>query len=270
MHIVRFRTEDGEPAIGVADGRRVAATGFTDMLGFIEDGDRARAQAEAAVARADWITDAQLLAPIPNPGKMLFLGRSFRQFRVNVADNEPVFVYSRVSSSIVGPGEAIRMPGPEAHVLYEGELLIVIGRAGRRINQSGAMDHVFGYTQVNDITWTDWIHGPNGGLPQITMSKNADTFCPMGPSIVTRDAFDPSDVSFTVTVNRELKTKGTTADLVWTIPAIIEFLSRDMTLYPGDVIATGTSDAQPIAVGDEVVVEFEGLGRLANPVVASW
>ena len=127
---------------------------------------------------------------------------------------------------------------------------------------------MFGYTQVNDITWTDWIHGSD--LPQITLSKNADTFCPMGPYIVTADAYDPYGAGFTVTVNGEVRTRGTMSDLVWDIPRIIEFLSRDMTLYPGDVIATGTSDAQPIVAGDTVTVAFDGLGDLVNPVLPGW
>jgi 2-keto-4-pentenoate hydratase/2-oxohepta-3-ene-1,7-dioic acid hydratase in catechol pathway len=92
----------------------------------------------------------------------------------------------------------------------------------------------------------------------------------MGPYLVTKDELDPAAVGFTVTVNGEVRTTGTTRDLAWGVPAIIEFLSRDMTLWPGDVIATGTSDAQAFVVGDEVVVEFSGLGRLANPVEAGW
>jgi 2-keto-4-pentenoate hydratase/2-oxohepta-3-ene-1,7-dioic acid hydratase in catechol pathway len=132
------------------------------------------------------------------------------------------------------------------------------------------MAHVFGYTQVNDLTWTDWLHGDNTGLPQLCLCKNADTFCPMGPALVTADELDPSDVAFTVSVNSAVTTTGSTADLVWKLPEILEFLSRDMTLWPGDVIATGASDAQVIAVGDEVAVEFAGMGPLSNPVIAGW
>jgi 2-keto-4-pentenoate hydratase/2-oxohepta-3-ene-1,7-dioic acid hydratase in catechol pathway len=240
------------------------------MVDFLAGGDDAVAAAQRVVERGDVIADYELLAPLPNAGKMLFLGRSFRQFRGDLADTDPVFVYARVASSVIGPGEPIRMPAPDARVLYEGELLIVIGRAGRGIDSSRAMDHVFGYTQVNDLTWTDWIHGAHGDLPQITMSKNADTFCPMGPYIVTRDSYDPATVGFTVAVNGEVRTRGSMADLVWSVPRIIEFLSKDMTLHPGDVIATGTSDAQPIVAGDTVVVEFDGLGELSNTVVPGW
>ena len=240
------------------------------MVGFLAGGGAAGAAATRAVRSGERVVDHHVLAPLPNAGKMLFLGRSFRQFRGDLTDDDPVFVYARVASSVIGPGESIRMPGPDARVLYEAELLIVIGESGRGIDRSRAMDHVFGYTQVNDLTWTDWIHGAPGDLPQITMSKNADTFCPMGPYIVTRDSYDPTSVGFTVTVNGEVRTRGSMNDLVWSIPRIIEFLSKDMTLHPGDVIATGTSEALPIVAGDTVVVEFDGLGELSNPVAPRW
>jgi 2-keto-4-pentenoate hydratase/2-oxohepta-3-ene-1,7-dioic acid hydratase in catechol pathway len=270
MKLVRYRAL-GDPArVGVLVPGGVAPTDYSDMIEFLSDGEAALGGARLAAKRDNVIAEYTLLAPLPNAGKMLFLGRSFRQFRKDLPDTDAVFVYARVASSVIGPGEAIRMPGPDEHVLYEGELLIVIGRAGRGITQANAMDHVFGYTQVNDITWTDWIHGPNGGLPQITMCKNADTFCPMGPYIVTGDSYEPTSVGFTVTVNGEVRTRGSMTDLVWTIPRIIEFLSKDMTLHPGDVIATGTSDAQPIVAGDTVDIEFDGLGQLSNPVEAGW
>jgi 2-keto-4-pentenoate hydratase/2-oxohepta-3-ene-1,7-dioic acid hydratase in catechol pathway len=270
MHLVRYTAEGGAPAVGVLAGERVAPTGYTDMLSFIAGGARAVEAAHAALADGITVQPERILAPLPNPGKMLFLGRSFRQFREDLPDEAVPFVYSRVPSSIIGPGEAIALPRPDARVLYEGELLIVIGRAARGVSGPRALDHVFGYTQVNDLTWTDWLHGDNKGLPQICLCKNADTFCPMGPSIATADELDPAEVAFTVTINGTQQTAGSTRDLVWTLPRILEFLSRDMTLQPGDVIATGTSDAQPIAVGDEVAVEFEGLGRLVNPVIAGW
>ena len=270
MHLVRYTSSEKSPAVGVLAGDRLAPTGYSDMLSFIRGGQQAIAAARAALAGGDRVAPERILAPIPNPGKMLFLGRSFRQFRQDLPEEAVPFVYSRVPSSIIGPGEAIELPRPDAHVLYEGELLVVIGREARGVRAPDAMDHVFGYTQVNDLTWTDWLHGDNAGLPQICLCKNADTFCPMGPSIATADELDPAGLAFTVSVNGTTKTTGSTSDLVWTLPKILEFLSRDMTLQPGDVIATGTSDAQVIAVGDEVVVEFEGLGRLANPVIAGW
>ena len=270
MRLVRHLVEKEGPTIGVVVDGAVHETGYTDMRSFIEDGETALDSARTAGSAAAGIAAGRVLAPLPDPGKMLFLGRTFRAFRGDLDDDALPFVYSRVASSIVGPDEAIRMPGPNETVLYEGELLIVIGRAGRGIEAADAMGHVFGYTQVNDMTWTDWIHGGADDLPQITMCKNADTFCPMGPVIVTADEFDPHEAICRVSVNGEVRTQTSTDEMVWRIPRIIEWLSNDMTLWPGDVIATGTSDAQPVVVGDEVVVEFEGLGPLRNPVVAGW
>jgi 2-keto-4-pentenoate hydratase/2-oxohepta-3-ene-1,7-dioic acid hydratase in catechol pathway len=268
MRLVRHRTDRGT-SIAVVGPTGVHPTGYVDLMAFIADDIAA---IEAARAALDGPTEplGRVLAPLPDPGKMLFLGRIFRRFRADLPDDALPFVYARVASSIIGPGEAIRLPGPDDTVLYEGELLIIIGRGGRAIAQVDAMDHVFGYTQVNDMTWTDWIHGAGDSLPQITMCKNADTFCPMGPEVVTADAFDPHASVCRVSVNGEVRTTTSTDEMVWSIPRVIEWLSKDMTLHPGDVIATGTSDAQRVVAGDEVVVEFEGLGRLVNPVVAGW
>ncbi|CAN0209597.1 unnamed protein product [Phaeothamnion confervicola] len=275
MKLVRYQTEDvGTPSalgIGVVSAAGVHPTGYTDLHEFIADGDRAVAAANTAIESVAPVVARRLLAPLPNPGKMLFLGRIFHQFRDGLGPEVPPFVYARVASSICGPDDEIRMPGPHDTVLYEGELLAIIGRGGRGISASAAMDHVFGYTQVNDLTWTDWIHGEQaGGLVQITMCKNADTFCPMGPMVVTADEIDPANARCTVRVNGEVRSVTSTSDMAWSMGQIIEWLSKDMTLHPGDVIATGTSEAKPVVVGDQVEVEFDGLGILSNPVVAGW
>ena len=158
-------------------------------------------------------------------------------------------------------------------MLYEGELVVVIGAPMFRVAADDAMRHVLGYTQANDITWTQWVHGPGGTTkvgPQICLSKNADTFCPLGPDIVTADELDPVDLAFTVTVNGEPRTTASTSGLAWSIPEILEFLCRDMTLWPGDLVSTGTCEAKDIVDGDVVAVEFDGLGVLENPVVGRW
>ena len=132
------------------------------------------------------------------------------------------------------------------------------------------MSHVFGYTQANDVTWTQWVHNASKVGPQICLSKNADTFCPLGPDIVTADEARPRDLAFTVTVNGEVRTNASTKGLAWNIETILEFLSRNMTLWPGDLVSTGTCEAKDIVAGDLVTVEFDGLGKLENPVIGSW
>lgn len=270
MRLVRYLApEDPEPQVGIVDGDHVTGLGVTDMVALIADGGARPTPSGAAAAGPPLLlADVRLLAPLPNPGKMLFLGRTFPGYRDGVPDDDPPFVYVRVASSIIGPGEPIRLPRPGARLLYEGELAAVIGRSAYRVPAAEALDHVFGFTQVNDVTWPEWP--PSRGesdLPQISFMKNADSFCPMGPWLVTADEFDATRAEFTVTVNEEVRTRGATADLVWGLAEIVELLSRDMTLHPGDLIALGTPDAQPIAPGDVVTVEFAGLGQLANPVV---
>jgi len=273
MKLVRYETVDGAEGVGIVgdDGNSVVATGYVDLPAFIAAGQDAWTAAERSLDDDHPSVEVRrLLAPHPQPGKMLFLGRTFRAFRQGLSDDAPPFVYSRVASSIVGPEEAIRMPGPSETVLYEGELLIIIGRAGRRIAASDAASHIFGYTQVNDITWTDWIHGSDDALPQISMGKNADTFCPMGPEVITADSFDVTDARCTVSVNGDVSSVTSLSDMAWSLARLIEWLSQDMTLWPGDVIATGTSEAKPIVVGDEVIVQFDGFRPLVNQVVPGW
>jgi 2-keto-4-pentenoate hydratase/2-oxohepta-3-ene-1,7-dioic acid hydratase in catechol pathway len=270
VHLVRYQAEDGAIVIGVRKGDGVVATSYTDMVELLRGGDAALDAVRAAAEAGTVTTPARVLAPMDNPGKMFFLGMTYEQFRQDVPADAAPYVYARVQSSIVGPGDDIRVPQEDAHLLYEGELVVVIGKPMFRVAAAEAMDYVFGYTIANDVTWTQWVHGGTKVGPQISLSKNADTFCPLGPDVVTADEIDPHDVDFTVTVNGETKTVSSTRSLALTVPDILEFLSRDTTLWPGDLISTGTSDAQDIHAGDDVVVEFAGLGVLRNPVVAGW
>ncbi|HEV3327849.1 MAG TPA: fumarylacetoacetate hydrolase family protein, partial [Acidimicrobiales bacterium] len=270
MHLVRYKAANGGPQVGVRVDDGVVPTGHTDMRAFIAGGQAALSEARARMTRERPVAPGQILAPIDNPGKMLFLGMTYDVFREGVPIEQEPYVYARVQSSIVGPGEAIRLPSEEAHVLYEGELVVVIGEPMFRVAEEDAMRHVLGYTQANDVTWTQWVHGTSKVGPQICLSKNADTFCPLGPDIVTADELDPVDLPFRVTVNGEERTKASTTGLAWSIPKILEFLCRDMTLWPGDLISTGTCEAKDLVDGDVVEVEFDGLGVLENPVVGRW
>jgi 2-keto-4-pentenoate hydratase/2-oxohepta-3-ene-1,7-dioic acid hydratase in catechol pathway len=271
VRLVTYADQSGATSVGaLREDSSVIDTGYVDLGTFISAGDAALEQARSALASGAPIDNPKLLAPHPKPGKMLFLGRSFREFRNGLDDDVEPFVYARTQSTIIGPGERILMPEPDATVLYEAELLIILGRTVKRVSEAEAMSCVFGYTQVNDLTWTDWLHVPEGMAPQLCLCKNADTFCPMGPYVVTSDEFDPTDVDFGVSINGEEVMRSSTKGLVWSVARILEFFSRAMTLEAGDVIATGTPAAGPIKVGDDVVVEFAGLGELRNPVVAGW
>lgn len=270
MHLVRYRREDDAVGIGVRTANGLAPTTYAEMLDVVRDGEKALEAIRVTSSRGPVIEPDAILAPLDNPGKMFFLGMTYKQFRQDVPADAAPYVYARVQSSIVGPGDAIRVPQRDAHLLYEGELVVVIGKPMFRVTAAEAMDHVWGYTIANDVTWTQWVHGSTKVGPQISLSKNADTFCPLGPDLVTADEVDPHDVDFTVKVNGETRTASSTRGLALRVPQILEFLCRDTTLWPGDLVSTGTSDAQLIVAGDEVEIEFAGLGVLTNPVVAGW
>jgi 2-keto-4-pentenoate hydratase/2-oxohepta-3-ene-1,7-dioic acid hydratase in catechol pathway len=180
-------------------------------------------------------------------------------------------IFTKVPESVIADGETIRYPEGISDALdYEGELAVVIGRGGRGIRKADALTHVFGYTIVNDVTARDW----QGRHKQWFLGKSFDTFCPMGPWIVTADEVDVSDLRLRTWVNDELRQDASTRDLIFDVPTLIETISAGITLYPGDVIATGT----PVGVGlgfkppkylhrgDTVRIEIAGIGTLTNTV----
>jgi 2-keto-4-pentenoate hydratase/2-oxohepta-3-ene-1,7-dioic acid hydratase in catechol pathway len=219
------------------------------------------------------------LAPLQRPGNQLFVG-------VNYADHvaelpapwkmtaEP-FVFSKLTSSIIGPGEPIRIPAPDAHVDYEAELLLVIGERAARLTHENALDHVFGYTIVNDVTERAVQATDN----QLTMAKGMDTFCPMGPAVVLSDEIpDPSALEIWTTVNGEERQRSNTRELIFGVEDLLVHLTRTVTLEPGDTVSTGTPAGvgafrKPpvfLAPGDVVTVAVGGIGELTNPVVAGY
>lgn len=224
------------------------------------------------------LQEATLLAPLPRPGKILGSGINYRShFEENPAATlpaEPGF-FSKFPSSVVGPGAPVMLPTPESQVDYEVELAVVIGRPGKDIHPENALDHVFGYTIVNDVSGRDVQFRAN----QMDLGKGFDTFCPMGPWIVTADEVpDPGTVRVRSIVNGEVRQNASTAEWIYSVPELIAHASRHLTLESGDVITTGTPAGcgtfrnpplwlQP---GDEMVVEADGIGSLRNPVVAGW
>ena len=177
---------------------------------------------------------------------------------------------SRITVVVILPYDVVRLPGAavSAQIDYESELAVVIGRGGRDIPAARAMDHVFGYTIVNDVTARD----VQLRHKQWDLGKSFDTFCPMGPWIVTADELDARDTRVRGWVNGELRQDGHTRDLIFDIPTLIETCSRGITLHPGDVIATGTPSGvgmgfKPpkwLAAGDIVRIEIDGIGAIEN------
>ncbi len=236
-----------------------------------------------AVTETVPLAGAQLLAPIPQPRRNLFcVGRNYHAhakelrdtvFKDNAkaVDAWPI-VFTKVPECVVGPGAEVRLPGAISQQIdYEAELAVVIGTGGRNIARADALKHVWGYTIVNDVTARDvqMRHG------QWDLGKSFDTFCPMGPWIVTADELDGTDTRVRCWVNGELRQDARTTDLIFDIPTLIETCSRGITLLPGDVIATGTpagvgmglNPPRWLAHGDVVRIEIDGIGTLENKFV---
>jgi 2-keto-4-pentenoate hydratase/2-oxohepta-3-ene-1,7-dioic acid hydratase in catechol pathway len=180
----------------------------------------------------------------------------------------PIF-FTKAPESVIATGEPIRYPhGVSKSLDYEAELAVVLGKGGRGIEKSAAMSHVFGYTIVNDVTARDL----QAAHKQWFLGKSLDTFCPMGPYLVTADELRGEEVEVRCWVNGELRQSANTRDLIFDIPTLIATLSAGLTLFPGDIIATGTpagvgigfSPPRFLAVGDLVTLEVQGIGRLEN------
>ena len=227
-----------------------------------------------------------LRAPLPRPLRSLFcVGRNYHAhaaelattvFRETMPKDDPwPIVFGKLPECVIGPRDTVRLPGAAVSVQidYESELAVVIGRGGRDIARSRAMDHVFGYTIVNDVTARD----VQMRHQQWDLGKSFDTFCPMGPWIVTADELDgrATRVRGWVTPNggsAEMRQDGRTKDMIHDIPTLIETCSRGITLYPGDVIATGTpagvgmglKPPQWLKAGDRVRIEIDGIGVIEN------
>jgi len=224
------------------------------------------------------LEQVELLAPFRSFRRNLWcVGRNYRAHARELAgsvfakgeeDGWPI-VFTKVPEAVVGPHDEVRLPTDVSDQIdYEAELAVVIGRGGRNIARAEAMKHVFGYTIVNDVTARDvqMRHA------QWDLGKNFDGFCPMGPWVVTADELDGRDTRVRCWVNGELRQDGRTADMIFDIPALIETVSRGITLYPGDVIATGTPAGvgmglQPprwLRAGDVVRIEVDGIGSIEN------
>lgn len=208
------------------------------------------------------LAEVKLLAPV-NPGKVIAVGLNYKahaeEKEKDLPDEPMIFMVS--PTAIVGPGEEVILPNDHL-VEHEAELVAVIGKEGRDIPEDVALDYVLGYTCGNDVSDRDLQKRDR----QYTRAKSFHTFKPLGPYIVT--GLDPGNLTIQCRINGELKQDSTTALLIYSVPKLISFTSQVMTLYPGDVIFTGTpAGVSPIRDGDVMEVYVEGVGVLTNPVV---
>ncbi len=273
-----------------ADASEVTPLALADasrgVLGLIQSRARGEPWPAAGGARLP-LAAVTLNAPLPKPLRGLWcVGRNYRAHAQELAttvfrdvlpkqdDGWPI-VFTKVAESVIGPFETVRLPGAAVsnQIDYESELAVIIGRGGRDISRSRAMDHVFGYTVVNDVTARD----VQVRHLQWDLGKSFDTFCPMGPWIVSADELDGRNVRVRGWVTSqggqaELRQDGHTRDMIFDIPTLIETCSRGITLLPGDVIATGTpagvgmgfKPPKWLGAGDVVRIEIDGIGAIEN------
>lgn len=261
-----------------------------DMLGFLEGGDPALVAAREVLQRV-MSTDSAALAdkgilyplkavtlkaPIPRPTKLILVGLNYRDHadEAKMKIPEVPTLFSKYASSVIGPGEAIRVPKVSDKIDYEGEFAFVIGKRGKDIPKERALDYVAGYTIMNDVSCRDY----QMKTTQWMVGKTFDTFAPMGPYLVLKDEIpDPHNLDLTLRLNDQVMQHSNTKNLIFNVPDLIAYMSQVFTLEPGDVISTGTPSGvgfarkPPVLLkpGDAVQIEISGLGILENPVTAA-
>lgn len=270
---------DGETVTPLAVSQQHADKGVLSVVQTLAEGGEMPSVGGEPLS----VAQVQLDSPIPRPIRNIFcVGRNYHEhakelkttvFKDNDSDPQswPI-VFTKVPECVVGPHDDVSIPSEvSTQIDYEAELCVVIGKGGRNISRAEAMGYVFGYTVVNDVTARD----VQMRHQQWDLGKSFDTFCPMGPWVVTSDELDGSKTRVRCWVNGELRQDGPTENMIFDIPTLIETCSRGITLYPGDLIATGTpagvgmgmTPPRYLAAGDVVRIEIDGLGAIENNFV---
>jgi 2-keto-4-pentenoate hydratase/2-oxohepta-3-ene-1,7-dioic acid hydratase in catechol pathway len=282
VRLISVRTPAGE-RVGVAVDERWASIeeivpdGPQTIMDLLADKDRHIPAIRDAIGDEDagaWqpLAEAELLAPVPRPGKIVAIGRNYKEHAAEEGADPPSapLIFAKWPSSVIGQGAEIRWdPRLTGQVDYEAELAVVIGRRARRVSTADALDHVLGYTCLNDVSARDLQFGDG----QWVRGKSLDTFCPIGPWIVTTDEIaDAQGLGIRCLVDGEVLQDANSSQMYFGVAQIVSYCSRSFTLEPGDVIATGTpagvgafrTPPRFLADGERVAVEIEGIGRLEN------
>jgi 2-keto-4-pentenoate hydratase/2-oxohepta-3-ene-1,7-dioic acid hydratase in catechol pathway len=282
MRLISF-SKNGHTGTGVLNGSGVFPLhnlGYHDALSFIAAGSevhqRVQDMTNSASARDLLPLDSvRLTAPIPRPPKILCIGLNYRDHAVESKMEIPSVptVFAKFSNAVIGPGDPIVLSSATEKPDYEAEFAVVIGKKAKRVASSRWKDYVFGYTILNDVSARD----VQLATSQWTVGKSFDTFAPIGPHIVTVDEVpDPHALDIRLSIGGEMLQHSNTHELIFRVPELIEYLSRAMTLEPGDIISTGTpagvglgrNPQRWLRPGEEVVIEIEKIGTLRNPVIA--
>ena len=265
MKLVRYEI-NGAEGIGVLRGSEIHLLACNDMVDLTPE-----AAPFVEMGQVDSLADARLLPPLI-PGKILAIGRNYAEHARELNNDVPAepLVFAVMPSAVIGDGDVIEWERAlTEQVDWEGELAVIIGRTARRVSQANALDYVFGYTIANDVSARDL----QARDKQWTRAKGLDTFCPLGPVVVTAAEIpDPQKLRIVTTVDGVEKQNGTTADMIFSVSYLIAYLSRAFTLNPGDMIMTGTPSGVGKAMnppeflgeGSVVSVEIEGIGKLTN------
>ncbi len=247
---IRFQKENQAPQFGILENDSLTVLAQAPWDGIVETDEKLD------------LASVKILAPV-TPSKIICIGLNYHahvaaSYSADEAPENPL-LFLKPSSSIIGDGDKIIHPKQSERVDYEAELGVVIGKVARNVAEKDADDYIFGYTCVNDVTARDLQKQDR----QWTRAKGFDTFCPTGPHIVT--GLDYTDILIEGVVNGEVLQSGRTSQMIFKIPFLIEYISSVMTLYPGDLISTGTpAKIAPMQAGDQIEVRIENVGTLKN------
>ena len=268
MKLVTYSTGSGAPKVGYIEDGGIQPLGDGSLLEYIVHG---RSPDRRPGGETVALEEASLHPPIARPEKIVAIGLNYEDHAAETGaeiPDKPV-VFTKYPNTIIGPGAPIRIPPITEQVDYEAELAVVIGRRARRVEEDDALGYVLGYTCLNDVSARDLQFGDG----QWARCKSLDTFCPMGPVLVTRDEIpDPQDLDIECRLDDRQVQQANTAQMYFGVAAIVSYCSQAFSLEPGDVIATGTPGGvgifrkPPLLLtdGDLVSVEIERIGRLVN------
>ncbi|MED0971494.1 fumarylacetoacetate hydrolase family protein [Bacillus paramycoides] len=280
--------EEGERVLHLREAQRQKGEKVTIPITMLECIERGSECLEKVCDIVEWakenagaayysLTEVKILAPIPRPRKnILCVGKNYREHAVEMGGVESIpeniMIFTKAPTTVIGIDEQINgHPHATNELDYEGELAIIIGKRGKQIKKEKALDHVFGYTVINDVTARDIQRKHK----QFFLGKSFDTFCPMGPYLVHKSLIEtPNALHIETVVNGEVRQTSNTKEMIFSVEEIISTISKGMTLEPGDVIATGTpagvgkgfTPPKFLHAGDEVVITIEGIGTLRNIV----